>query len=82
MTVIPLLKHDALATISICFLGSLIGKLMHRKLFEGEGTLREIFGKIVIPILTICEIDKEGFEDDSTEFIMSDMESCNNESCH
>ena len=56
MTVTPYGKHDALATTSIRFLSSLIGKLMHRGLFEGEGTLREIFGKIVIPNLMIREV--------------------------
>ena len=80
MTVTPHSKHDALATTSIRFLSSLIGKLMHRKLFEGEGTLREIFGRIVIPNLTIREIDEERFEDDPTEFILSDMESSDTES--
>lgn len=59
MNVTPYSKHDALATISIRFLSSLIGKLMHRKLFEGEGTLREIFGKIVIPNLMIREVSWE-----------------------
>lgn len=80
MTVTPNSKHDALATISIRFLSSLIGKLMHRKLFEGEGTLREIFGRIVIPNLTVREIDEERFEDDPAEFILSDMESSDTES--
>mmetsp|Transcript_1332 Transcript_1332/g.2876 ORF Transcript_1332/g.2876 Transcript_1332/m.2876 type:complete len:983 (+) Transcript_1332:67-3015(+) len=80
MTVTPLSKHDALATTSIRFLSSLIGKLMHRKLFEGEGTLREIFVKIVIPNLAIREIDEERFEDDPAEFILSDMESSDTES--
>lgn len=80
MTVTPHSKHDALATTSIRFLSSLIGKLMHRSLFEGEGTLREIFAKIVIPNLMIREIDEERFEDDPTEFILSDMESSDTES--
>jgi len=80
MTVTPYSKHDALATTSIRFLSSLIGKLMHRKLFEGEGTLRDIFRKIVIPNLTIREIDEERFEDDPTEFILLDMESSDTES--
>ena len=56
MNVTPFAKHDALATISIRFLSSLIGKLMHRALFEGEGTLREIFSRIVIPNLMIREV--------------------------
>jgi exportin-2 (importin alpha re-exporter) len=80
MTVTPHSKHDALATISIRFLSSLIGKLMHRGLFDGEGTLREIFGRIVIPNLTIRDIDEERFEDDPNEFILSDMESSDTES--
>mmetsp|Transcript_36824 Transcript_36824/g.77254 ORF Transcript_36824/g.77254 Transcript_36824/m.77254 type:complete len:992 (-) Transcript_36824:111-3086(-) len=80
MTVTPHSKHDALATTSIRFLSSLIGKLMHRKLFEGEGTLREIFVKIVIPNLVIREIDEERFEDDPAEFILGDMESSDTES--
>lgn len=56
MNVTPLAKHDSLATISIRFLSSLIGKLMHRGLFEGEGTLTEIFSKIVIPNLMIRDV--------------------------
>ena len=56
MNVTPLAKHDALATISIRFLSGLVGKLMHKQLFEGEGTLAEIFGKIVIPNLMIREV--------------------------
>ena len=56
MTVTPLAKHDSLATISIRFLSGLVGKLMHKNLFEGEGTLSEIFGKIVIPNLMIREV--------------------------
>lgn len=56
MNVTPLAKHDALATISIRFLSGLVGKLMHKSLFEGEGTLAEIFGKIVIPNLMIREV--------------------------
>ncbi|KAL7519691.1 hypothetical protein ACHAWX_004448 [Stephanocyclus meneghinianus] len=80
MNVTPFAKHDALATISIRFLSSLIGKLMHRALFEGEGTLREIFSRIVIPNLTIREIDEERFEDDPQEFILSDMEASDTES--
>ena len=70
MTVTPLLKHDVLATISIRFLSSLTGQLMHRKLFEGEGTLQRILCMIVIPNLTICEIDRKRFKDDPTGFIM------------
>ena len=80
MTVTPLSKHDALATSSIRFLSSLVGKMMHRALFEGDGTLREIFGKIIIPNLIIREIDEERFEDDPTEFILGDMESSDTES--
>jgi exportin-2 (importin alpha re-exporter) len=53
---------------------------MHRPLFEGEGTLREIFGRIVIPNLTVRDIDEERFEDDPSEFILSDMESSDTES--
>ncbi|KAL9181039.1 hypothetical protein ACHAXT_009844 [Thalassiosira profunda] len=80
MAVTPHPKHDALATTSIRFLSSLIGKLMHRKLFEGEGTLREIFGRIVIPNLTLREVDEEKFEDDPADFILSDMESSDTDS--
>lgn len=49
-------KHDALATTGIRFLSSLVGKLMHRKLFQEEATLREIFARIVIPNLMIREV--------------------------
>ena len=72
--------HAPFRTISIRFLSSITGQLMHRKIFEGGGHATRDFGKIVIPNLTIREIDDEQFEDDPTECIMSDMESCDTES--
>ena len=80
MTVTPMSKHDALATTSIRFLSSLIGKLMHRSIFQDEATLREILTRIVIPNLTIREVDEEKFEDDPAEFILGDMEGSDSES--
>mmetsp|Transcript_22644 Transcript_22644/g.47061 ORF Transcript_22644/g.47061 Transcript_22644/m.47061 type:complete len:1004 (+) Transcript_22644:128-3139(+) len=73
-------KHDALATTGIRFLSSLVGKLMHRELFQEEATLREIFARIVIPNLMIREVDEERFEDNPQEFILSDMEGSDTES--
>lgn len=78
MNVTPFAKHDALATISIRFLSSLIGKLMHRALFEGEGTLREIFSRIVIPNLTIREV-RETSRNDVKFFFLSIM---NHDECY
>jgi len=73
-------KHDILATTCIKFLSSLIEKLMHKKLFQEEGTLRQIVSKIVIPNLMIREIDVEQFEDDPQEFIIGDIEGNDTES--
>ena len=67
-------KHDTLATTCIRFLSSLVGKLMHKHLFQEENTLRQIIASIVIPNLIVREIDQERFEDDPEEFIRSDME--------
>mmetsp|Transcript_37310 Transcript_37310/g.42627 ORF Transcript_37310/g.42627 Transcript_37310/m.42627 type:complete len:811 (+) Transcript_37310:138-2570(+) len=67
-------KHDNLATKCINFLSSLIKKLMHKHLFQEEATLRQIIGSIVIPNLTLREVDQELFEDDPTEFIAIDIE--------
>ena len=67
-------KHDVLATRCIKFLSSLIGKLMHKSVFQEEGTLRQIISNIVIPNLMIRDVDEEKFEDDYAEFIMEDME--------
>mmetsp|Transcript_11110 Transcript_11110/g.12872 ORF Transcript_11110/g.12872 Transcript_11110/m.12872 type:complete len:995 (+) Transcript_11110:161-3145(+) len=73
-------KHDVLATTCIKFLSSLIAKPMHKNLFDNEQTLQQIIKNIVIPNLTIREIDEEQFEDDPAEFIMSDMEESDSDS--
>lgn len=56
MTVTSYPKHDTLATTSIRFLSSLVSKILHRALFQDEGTLREIVLKIVIPNLMFREV--------------------------
>lgn len=68
-------KHDVLATTCITFLSLLVGKQIHKHLFQDLGTLKEIIAKIVIPNLMIREVDEERFEEDPQEFIVSDMES-------
>lgn len=73
-------KHDILATTCIKFLASLIGKQMHKNLFQDPNTLKQIISNIVIPNLMIREADEERFEDDPESFIMGDMEDCDNES--
>lgn len=73
-------KHDTLATTSIRFLSSLVGKLMHKNLFSSTDTLRNITSKIVIPNLMIREVDEEKFEDDPHDFILGDMEGSDTES--
>jgi len=73
-------KHDILATTCIKFLSSLIGKFMHKNLFQEESTLRQIVSKIVIPNLLIREIDLEHFEDNPQEFIIGDIEGSDTES--
>lgn len=80
MNVSAMPKHDTLATTSIRFLSSLVGKLMHKNLFKENGTLRQIIAKIVIPNLMIREVDEERFEDDPQEFILGDMEGSDTES--
>ena len=80
MGLTPLPKHDGLATISIRFISSLVGKMMHRSIFQSEATLRQIIANIVIPNLMIRETDEEKFEDDPQEFILGDMEGSDTES--
>lgn len=73
-------KHDTLATTCIKFLAALVGKPMHRHLFQEEATLKQIITNIVIPNLMIREVDEERFEDDPQEFVMGDMEESDTES--
>ena len=73
-------KHDILATTCIKFLSSLVGKPMHKELFQAKETLQQIITNIVIPNLLIREVDEEQFEDDPAEFIQSDMEESDSES--
>lgn len=78
VTALP--KHDVLATKCIRFLASLVKKQMHKDLFKEEATLRQIIGNIVIPNLSIREVDQERFEDDPAEFIATDIEGAETES--
>ena len=73
-------KHDILATTCIKFLSSLVGKPMHKGLFQAKETLTQIISNIVIPNLLIRDVDEEQFEDDPAEFILSDMEESDTES--
>ncbi len=73
-------KHDILATSCIKFLSSLVGKPMHKHLFQETGTLQQIISNIVIPNLHIREVDEEQFEDDPAEFILGDLEESDSES--
>mmetsp|Transcript_16833 Transcript_16833/g.23828 ORF Transcript_16833/g.23828 Transcript_16833/m.23828 type:complete len:877 (-) Transcript_16833:150-2780(-) len=73
-------KYDILATKCIKFLSLLVGKQMHKSLFEDINTLKQIISKIVIPNLMMRDGDEERFEDDPQEFIMSDMEGNDTES--
>jgi exportin-2 (importin alpha re-exporter) len=56
MSATPLAMHNELATTSIRFLSSLIGKMTHKRLFEKERTLEVIFRNIVIPNMMIREV--------------------------
>lgn len=80
MQVSAMPKHDTLATTSIRFLSSLVQKQMHIHLFQGEGTLREIVLKIVIPNLTFRESDQERFEEDPSEYMVTEVEGSDSES--
>jgi exportin-2 (importin alpha re-exporter) len=73
-------KHDTLVTTSIKFLSSLVEKKMHNDLFKDEATLRQIVSRIVIPNLTVREVDEEKFEDDPQEFILTEIEGSDSES--
>jgi len=70
----PLPKHDALATALIRFLSGIIGKQMHRALFQDPASLRQIVSNIVVPNIKVREVDVESFEDDPADFILADME--------
>lgn len=73
-------KHDTLATTSMQFLADLIKKPMHQDLFKAEATLREIIVKIVIPNLLFRESDQERFEDDPSEYMITEVEGNDRES--
>ena len=67
-------KHDMLATTSIKFLTTLIEKSIDIHLFQDEATLRLLVTDIVIPNIMVREIDHENFEDNPTEFILTELE--------
>lgn len=76
----PLNKHDQLVVTSMKFLSSLVGRQYYNQLFTGEGTLQQIVSQIVIPNLKVREMDEEMFEDNPSDFILTELEGSDNES--
>mmetsp|Transcript_32189 Transcript_32189/g.74101 ORF Transcript_32189/g.74101 Transcript_32189/m.74101 type:complete len:878 (+) Transcript_32189:372-3005(+) len=80
MQVTPLPKHDGLMAVLIKFLSGLVGKQMHRALFQDYSSLQQIVTHIVVPNIKVREVDVECFEDDPADFILADMEGSESDS--
>jgi exportin-2 (importin alpha re-exporter) len=73
------LRNDILVSKAMSFLTSVVKLERHRGLFEAPGILDSICSQIILPNMTLREIDEELFEDDPIEFIRRDLEGSDNE---
>jgi exportin-2 (importin alpha re-exporter) len=66
-------RNDRLAVSALIFLQRVATSTSH-ELFQAEATLRSICEMVIVPNVTLTEIDCELFEDNPTEYISRDIE--------
>ena len=55
-------------------LASVAEKQHYKDIFSNEETLKSIISQVVVPNVSLREVDHEVFEDDPDEFIRRDIE--------
>lgn len=79
-TVGPEKKFDLLVSRALQFLTAVASVSKHAGAFADEGTLGQIVEKVILPNVTLREIDIEMFEDEPIEFIRRDLEGSDTDS--
>ena len=72
-------KHDILVSKALQFLTSVTQISQHAQSFNDEDTLRKVVELVILPNLTLRDVDVELFEDEPLEFIRRDLEGSDND---
>lgn len=67
-------KYDLLVSKSLQFLTAVTNIKRHAENFNNKETLGQVVEKVILPNLTLREVDLELFEDEPIEFIQRDLE--------
>lgn len=67
-------KYDIMVSKALQFLTSVIRIKQHAEAFNNSDTLGQVVEKVVLPNLSLREVDVELFEDEPIEFIRRDLE--------
>lgn len=70
----PQPKNDLFVSKSLAFLTAIAKIPKHVAIFESESALKEITERIILPNMTLREVDEELFEDDPIEYTRRDLE--------
>lgn len=79
-TIGPESKYDTLVAKALHFLTIIAGTSQHSGSFNDEGVLTQIVEKVILPNVSLREVDIELFEDEPIEFIRRDLEGSDNDS--
>ena len=67
-------KYDILVSKALQFLTAVTNIRAHAEAFNNKETLGQVVEKVILPNLTLREVDLELFEDEPIEFIRRDLE--------
>lgn len=79
-TIGPESKYDTLVAKALNFLTVIAGTSQHSGAFNNEDVLTQIVEKVILPNVSLREVDIELFEDEPIEFIRRDLEGSDNDS--
>lgn len=67
-------KYDILVSKALQFLTSVTRISTHAQSFNNEGTMGQVVERVILPNLTLRDVDVELFEDEPIEYIRRDLE--------
>ncbi|KAL8771323.1 MAG: hypothetical protein Q9209_003228 [Squamulea sp. 1 TL-2023] len=67
-------KNDILVSKALQFLTSVTRLSQHARAFNNEDTMSQVIERVVLPNLSLRDVDMEMFEDEPIEFIRRDLE--------
>jgi exportin-2 (importin alpha re-exporter) len=72
-------KYDILVSKALQFLTAVAFIPHHAQLFGNENIIKEVVQKVILPNITMREVDFEIFEDEPVEYIRRDLEGSDND---